>query len=201
MSGNSADPVTVGRMEVADFPGIDENGEHGLVTKMRPKGSGAKWQPYDRAALAADRFLTTGRGLLEQDVWWKDGEGTVLLIDDLTDDRRRYIARMLIDRAALMFYRHQHAREISAYWSFVAHCDDKGWNIGEREPTPAEIRSKVRVKQDHGEHLTWVRNSPLFRRMIRNLDWTHPSVTGTDLDTTPTLIGFRSVTGPLPDEF
>lgn len=174
-------------MRIGDWEIADVHVAGGLETRMRrvrSNGTHGEWQGYDRAVIAADRFLSTGRGLLEQDVWWTDREGITKAIDDLTDDHRRFIARMLIDQAAARYASRESARITSDFWAFVAWSDEHdGAPVDlEDEPGREEIRDEVRDRTAAGKHLDWMRNTALFRRMIRDLDWTHPGVTCTALD-------------------
>lgn len=123
-----------------------------------------------RAAGAAHRAVATGHNLLDQDVWWTGRDGITRLIDDLEEDHRRFIARMLIDSAAAHYAL---VRRNQLFWINAdawLHAD------GAPELSPSGIEARIRREQERGLHLSEVRNSLLFRRMVRDLDWTHPGV-------------------------
>jgi hypothetical protein len=181
----TAPRVVIGGWEVEDFPGTEENGDQGLVTKMRPVGSGSTgWRPYDRAVMRAAEAVRRGRNDLDQDVWWTGRDSLTIAIDDMDDNRRRFCARLLIDTAAASHFRRRNSEIIGNYWAYYDRACEKGWQI-EPEPSTARVRDLIRREQQRGAHLEWVRGSLLFQRMIRDLTWTHPGVTGTSLDHDP----------------
>jgi hypothetical protein len=168
----------VSEFEVQDFPGTDENGDFGLVPMMR--AGGGQWQPFDLDAVQAHRAVSAGRNILEQDVWWTGRDNITRLIDSLDDEHRRFIARLLVDQAARMHAARRMRQIVSDYWAYIAYADEKGVPLaGEDEPTRPQMLATIRAEQEHGEHLTELRTSKLFRRMIRGLNWTHPGVDDT----------------------
>lgn len=108
-----------------------------------------------------------------QDVWWTTKDGLTHLIDDLTDRHRAYIARMLVDRAALTHLR------LRLYWyewgQFMGGYgyempDEVFDDIMHRISTPGWVRAQIRKEQDRGQHLDWIRSTPLFNRMVRGVE-------------------------------
>lgn len=118
----------------------------------------------------AHRAVATGANRLDQDVWWTGRDGTTRLIDDLSDDHRRFIARMLVDDAAV------HYARIRRRQIFLQRAHEQLYAHDVTPITDSSINAQVRREQEQGLHLLRVRESLLFRRMIRDLDWTHPGV-------------------------
>ena len=128
-----------------------------------------------RAADASHRAVAGGHNRLDQDVWWTGRDGITRLVDDLSDDHRRFIARMLIDSAAAHYAR---VRRNQLFW-----INADAWLHADGAPnlSPADIEARIRREQERGLHLSEVRDSLLFRRMIRDLDWTHAGVASDEM--------------------
>lgn len=109
---------------------------------------------------------------LSQDVWWTDGQGITRLIEDLSDRHRANIARFLVDHAAHRHYRtrrywYEWGQFIGGYGGMPDDVMDEVLGLISR---PGWVASQIRKEQDRGQHLDWIRSTPLFLRMVRGIE-------------------------------
>lgn len=121
-------------------------------------------QAESQARLAA-RDVANVRVTFRQDVWWRNREGIILLIDNMDDRYRRNCANWLLDRAGIYAIRLWKEEEYRLVGLFG------GGPYGEQgEPVlrPAkELWDRYRHRMDKGEHIDWLTSTVLYRRMNR----------------------------------